>query len=82
MKVEFGTQDPGISQRLSRTGKRLEAAFLAEMLGIAMPTANAGAFGGGIGESQFASFLTEQYAEALAKRLDLGLASRIEARDA
>ena len=34
-------------------------------------------FGGGIGESQFASFMTEQHATRLAARLDLGLMTRV-----
>lgn len=62
---------------LARTADQLESAFLAEMLKIAMPQASEGAFGGGIGESQFASFLTEQHAATMAARLDLRLMPRI-----
>lgn len=55
----------------------LEKAFLGEMLKYAGPKPMEGSFGGGIGEEQFSSMMTETYADALAKRLDLGLASRI-----
>ncbi|WP_246175051.1 rod-binding protein [Paracoccus limosus] len=55
----------------------LEKAFLGEMLKYAGPQPMQGAFGGGIGEEQFSSMMTETYADALAKRLDLGLAGRI-----
>ena len=40
--------------------------------------ATEGAFGGGIGEDQFASFLTRSYAETLAAQLDLGLAKGMD----
>lgn len=55
----------------------LEKAFLAEMLKYAGPKPMEGTFGGGIGEEQFSSLMTDTYADALAKRLDLGLASKI-----
>lgn len=79
MIVKIGEQMPGPPRRadLARTADRLESAFLAEMLKIAMPADGAGAFDGGIGESQFASFLTEQHAAAMAARLDLNLVSRL-----
>ncbi|TRW96081.1 hypothetical protein FNJ84_14570 [Paracoccus sp. M683] len=52
---------------------RLEQAFLEEMLKYAGPKPNAQAFGGGIGEEQFSTFLTREYATILADSLDLGL---------
>lgn len=55
----------------------LEKAFLAEMLKYAGPQPMEGSFGGGIGEEQFSSMMTETYADALSKRLDLGLAGKI-----
>ena len=64
---------------LSRMADRLETAFLAEMLKIAMPEGRSGPFGGGVGEEQFSSFLTEQHAAAMATRLDLGLVTRLVA---
>ena len=78
MKIEDTTSKTAVGPRLARTADRLEQAFLAEMLKIAMPSGT-GAFGGGIGESQFASFLTDEHAAALSTRLDLGLMARIEA---
>ena len=51
----------------------LETAFLSEMLKYAGPHSAEGEFSGGIGESQFASMLTDAYAEALSRKLDLGL---------
>lgn len=51
---------------------RLEEIFLEEMLKYCGPKPAAEGFGGGIGEDQFASFLTQDYAAALAARLDLG----------
>lgn len=79
MKIDGIGADISPRTRLPGAGDRLETAFLAEMLKIAMPDAGAGAFGGGTGESQFSSFLTEQHAAALAARLDLGLAGRLGA---
>ena len=51
----------------------LETAFLSEMLKYAGPHSAEGEFSGGIGESQFASMLTDAYTEALSRKLDLGL---------
>ncbi len=55
----------------------LEMAFLSEMLKYAGPRAIQGEFSGGIGESQFSSMLTDAYAEALSKKLDLGLTNQL-----
>lgn len=55
----------------------LEASFLAEMLrhaGVGTPPS---AFGGGVGEEQFASFLREAQAGAIARRGGLGLAEHL-----
>lgn len=79
MKIDGIGADISTRTRLPGAEDRLETAFLAEMLKIAMPDAGAGAFGGGTGESQFSSFLTEQHAAALAARLELGLAGRLGA---
>lgn len=51
---------------------RLEASFLEEMLKHASPAPRTDPFSGG-GESEFQSFLTQQYAARVAARLDLGL---------
>jgi len=55
----------------------LEAAFLAEMLGHAGLGATSGAFSGGAGEEQFASFLRNAQADAIARRGGIGLAEHI-----
>lgn len=73
---------PVVPSRFAHSADQLEAAFLGEMLKAAMPDVSAASFGGGAGESQFASFLHEQYAATLAGKLDLGLASVMEARNA
>lgn len=52
--------------------EQLEQLFLEEMLKYCGPKSNTGAFGGGIGEDQFSSFLIQEQAAALAGRMDLG----------
>lgn len=52
----------------------LEAHFLAEMLKSAGLHDNGGAFGGGAGEEQFASFLRHAQAERIAAAGGIGLA--------
>ena len=61
------------SAQESKVADGLERAFLSEMLKYAGPRSAEGEFSGGIGESQFASMLTDAYAEALSRKLDLGL---------
>lgn len=55
----------------------LEAAFLSEMLGYAGLGSGEGAFNGGIGETQFASFLRDEQARAMVKAGGIGLAESI-----
>ena len=52
---------------------QLEQAFLEEMLKYCGPGALQGEFSGGAGEDQFNSFLTQEYAGILARKIDLGL---------
>ena len=62
---------------LARVARDFEASFLSIMLreaGVGVPR---GAFGGGLGEDQFASFLTDAYAEKMAERGGIGLAESI-----
>lgn len=62
---------------LAQAARDLEASFLSIMLreaGLGTPRAS---FGGGAGEDQFASFLTEAYAERMAERGGIGLAEAI-----
>lgn len=68
---------PASADALRAKAQALEAAFLSEMLGHAGLDASAGAFGGGPGEAQFASFLRQAHAEALVARGGIGLAERL-----
>ena len=52
---------------------RLEASFLEEMLKHMGPRTSNDPLAGGEGESQFQSFLTQQYASRIAARIDLRL---------
>lgn len=62
---------------LRAAAERFETAFLAEMLGHAGLAAPPGAFGGGPGEAQFASFLVHAQAESLVRAGGIGLAETI-----
>ena len=62
---------------LHAKAEALEAVFLAEMLAHAGLDGAAGAFGGGIGEEQFASFLRAEQADAIVKAGGIGLAERL-----
>ncbi|MCZ0962056.1 rod-binding protein [Paracoccus benzoatiresistens] len=57
--------------------EKLEQAFLEEMLKYCGPKSADGAFGGGIGEDQFGSFLTQEYAAVMAAQIDLGFGKRM-----
>ncbi|MCC5963975.1 MAG: rod-binding protein [Rhodobacteraceae bacterium] len=63
--------------RLQDTAREFEASFLAEMLRAAKFGEPAGAFGGGIGEAQFASLLVDAQASEMAAQGGLGLAEMI-----
>lgn len=63
---------------ISRSAEALETAFLAEMLknaGVFKPSES---FGGGEGEAQFTSFLSDAHARAMVARGGIGLADQIE----
>ena len=62
---------------LREAGIGLESAFLAIMLKSAGVGAPRDSFGGGIGEEQFASYLTDAHAEALMQRGGIGLAEAL-----
>ena len=62
---------------LLRKAQAFEAAFLAEMLDHAGASPGAGAFGGGPGEDQFASFLREEQARLMVSRGGFGLAEHL-----
>lgn len=66
---------PGQNDQSARAvAQRLEATFLAEMLKPAGLGARSGAFGGGVGEDQFASFHRQALADALVQSGGIGLA--------
>ncbi|MCR9127614.1 MAG: rod-binding protein [Rhodobacteraceae bacterium] len=56
---------------------RLEAAFLAEMLGAAGLGRGSDSFGGGAGEDQFSSFLLQEQSLAMARAGGIGLAEAL-----
>lgn len=62
---------------LRAKSEELEATFLSEMLGHAGLDAGEGEFDGGIGETQFASFLRDAQAKAIVKAGGIGLAESI-----
>ena len=62
---------------LQKAAQQLEATFLAEMLESAGLGAARGGFGGGAGEAQFASFLVQAQAEAMAEAGGIGLAETL-----
>ncbi|MEM9581636.1 MAG: rod-binding protein [Pseudomonadota bacterium] len=62
---------------MKEAAKELEAVFLAEMLKSAGFGETSAEFGGGVGEEQFASFMTQQQAKAFADSGGIGLAEHI-----
>ena len=64
-------------QAMRDTARELEATFLAEMLKHAGLGAREGAFGGGAGEEQFASFLRLEQARALVDAGGIGLSEQL-----
>ena len=62
---------------LRDAAKALEASFLTIMLGSARVGETPEAFGGGVGEDQFSSFLREQYAQSMVEGGGIGLAEQI-----
>lgn len=68
---------PDRDTALRAAAVRLEAAFLSEMLKSAGLDGAPGAFGGGAGEAQFASFLRQAQAEEMARAGGVGLAEHL-----
>lgn len=73
MTPAYGSMNPP-RQDLRETAKALEASFLSEMLKTAGLGQAREAFGGGIGEAQFTSFLTDEQARNIVDRGGIGLA--------
>ncbi len=68
---------PDTEARLRQAAVDLEASFLAEMLKQAKFGEARGAFGGGAGEEQFASFLRLEHARQMAASGGIGLAENL-----
>lgn len=63
---------------LMERARALESAFLSEMLSHAgLGHGSDAAFGGGIGEDQFASFLRQAQADLMVRRGGIGLAEQL-----
>lgn len=77
MQIVPSTEPSPKSAALMQKSRSLEAAFLAEMLKHAAPMPEPGAFGGGIGEAQFQSFLREEQARLMTRAGGLGLAEHL-----
>lgn len=71
------TRAPADDTALRDTARALESQFLAIMLDAAGFGAAREAFGGGVGEAQMTSFLTEAHADAITARGGLGLSESI-----
>lgn len=63
--------------QLGKTAQAFESMILSQMLSTAGLNRVPDAAGGGPGEEQFASFLTEAQAKALAERGGIGIAERL-----
>ncbi|MGG7645240.1 rod-binding protein [Rhodovulum sp. YNF3179] len=68
---------PETEDRLRDAARALEASFISQMLKSAGLGETPSAFGGGAGEDQFASFLRDAQARALAEAGGFGLAESI-----
>ena len=62
---------------LRQAAEKLEAAFLSEMLKASGVGRTPDSFGGGAGETQFASYLRQAQAEAMAESGGIGLAEHL-----
>lgn len=76
MQIQPAVASPAIISGKSGISDRIEAMFLKEMLKTSGPEKSGTAAQGGIGEEQFTSFLTDEYARILALRIDLKLGGR------
>jgi len=68
---------PQEAERLKSAAEQLEASFLEQMLKSAGVGETPEAFGGGIGEDQFASFLRREQAREMAEAGGVGLAQSL-----
>ena len=68
---------PGAEANLRRVAQQLEAGFLAQMLEVAGVGEVPDAFGGGAGETHFASFLRDAQAREMAQSGGVGIAEAV-----
>lgn len=68
---------PSRHDQLMATAEELEATFLSEMLAHSGLGETQGAFAGGPGEAQFASFLRQEQAKLIVQHGGMGLAELI-----
>lgn len=68
---------PSRAEQMMAKAEELEASFLAEMLAHSGLGEMTGPFGGGPGETQFASFLRAEQARLMVERGGIGLAELI-----
>lgn len=68
---------PARSALLMKKAQEMETAFLSEMLSYTGLDAQKGAFSGGVGEDQFASFLRDTQAKAMVAHGGIGLSQTI-----
>lgn len=73
MQIQPDFPNPVARSAATTIPDRIEAMFLQEMLKTSGIERSGAAAEGGIGEEQFSSFLTEEYARILAARIDLRL---------
>lgn len=72
-----GSQNVKQNPKLLSLANKLEAQFLAEMLKISGIGKAPEGFGGGAGEDQFSSFLTQEYANSTVSAGGIGLSKAI-----
>lgn len=77
MKIVSNPSQPDAYPALKQAADRMEAQFLSEMLKFSGMDAARGAFGGGEGEDQFASFLRQAQAEQIVAAGGIGLSESI-----
>lgn len=68
---------PQRTRALREAAEKIEASFLSEMLKAAGVGKTSDAFGGGVGEEQFASFLRDAQAEQMVRAGGIGLAESL-----
>ena len=65
-------------ERIKETAKDFEAAFLSIMFSQMFKDVDAGAFGGGQGETMFQSFLMDAFSKQTARSGGVGLADSVQ----